>query len=52
MSGHAALLPLTFCTNFQRGEDRNGRVRRGWGQIRFSLPFLLDLSNYSRLVYG
>ena len=27
-------LLLAFCTSFQRGEDRNGRVRVGWGRIR------------------
>ena len=33
------VLLLAFCTSFQRGESRNGGVRRGWGQIRFWLPF-------------
>ena len=28
----------TFCISFQRGEGRSGRVRSGWGQIRFWLP--------------
>ena len=29
---------------FQSGECRNGRVRSGWGQIRFWLPFAVFLS--------
>ena len=37
-------LQLAFCTSFQRGEGRNGRVRSGWGQIRFWLPFAVILT--------
>ena len=33
------VLLLAFCTSFQRGEGRNGRVRNGWGHIRFWLTF-------------
>ena len=42
--GHAGFLQLTFCTSFQRGEGRNGRVRSGWGQITFSLPIAVLLT--------
>ena len=28
----------------QREEGRNGRVRNGWGQIRFRLPFAVFLT--------
>ena len=46
-------LQLAFCTSFQRGEGRNGRVRTGWSQIRFRLLFAVFLNctvNCSRLV--
>ena len=32
--GHAGFLQLAFCTSFQRGKSRNGRVISGWSQIR------------------
>ena len=38
------ILQLAFCIFFQRGDGRNGRVRCGWGQIRFSLPFAVFLT--------
>ena len=37
------VLLLAFCTSFQRGEVRNSRVRSGWGQKRFWLPFAVFL---------
>ena len=37
-------LQLAFCTSFQTGEGRSGRVRSGWGQIRFFLPFAVFLT--------
>ena len=37
-------LLLAFCTSFQRGEVCNGRIRSGWGQIRFWLPFAMFLT--------
>ena len=38
-----------YCWHFvppsrERGEGRNGRVRSGWGQMRFWLPFAVLLT--------
>ena len=44
IEGHSGCLQLAFCTSFQRGEGRTGRVRSGWSHIRLSLPFTVFMT--------
>ena len=44
ISGHAGFLRLAYNAFFHRGEGRTGRVKHGWRQTRFSLPFAVFLT--------